>query len=97
MESPKKYPPADSRTEQMIKEYAAGEALRAWEYMGSHQEEREGIPGYVFRVWAPHAAKVSVVGDFNGWEAERGPMHLLGGGIWEAFVSRPDRPSCPSR
>ena len=86
MESPKKYPPADSRTEQMIKEYAAGEALRAWEYMGSHQEEREGIPGYVFRVWAPHAAKVSVVGDFNGWEAERGPMHLLGGGIWEAFV-----------
>ena len=45
MESPKKYPPADSRTEQMIKEYAAGEALRAWEYMGSHQEEREGIPG----------------------------------------------------
>ena len=70
MESQKKYPPTDSRTEQMIKEYAAGEALRAWEYMGSHQEEREGIPGYVFRVWAPHAAKVSVVGDFNGWEAD---------------------------
>lgn len=52
---------------QHIKEYTDGQAIRAWEYMGAHTAEREGQTGHVFRVWAPHAAAVSVVGDFNQW------------------------------
>ena len=72
--------------ERMAKEYTSGTALRAWEYMGSHTQEREGTWGYVFRVWAPHAQEVSVVGDFNGWEHGQHPMVPLDGGIWEGFV-----------
>lgn len=70
----------------IVKEYTTGSAIRAWEYMGSHAGEREGTGGYVFRVWAPHAAKVSIVGDFNAWDASSNPMSPLGGGIWEGFV-----------
>ena len=75
-----------SGQERMIEAYTTGTALRAWTYMGSHAQEREGVQGYVFRVWAPHALEVSVVGDFNGWEHGLHPMTALGGGLWEGFV-----------
>ena len=39
-----------------------------------------------FRVWAPNAKEVSVVGDFNGWDKDQNPMHPIGGGVWEATV-----------
>ena len=76
----------DKKTKELLEDFHRGTCIRAYELLGCHRTVRRGKAGYVFRVWAPHAAKVSVVGDFNGWEAERGPMHLLGGGIWEAFV-----------
>ena len=75
-----------SGQERMIEAYTTGTALRAWTYMGSHAQEREGVQGYVFRVWAPHALEVSVVGDFNGWAHGQAPMTPLGGGLWECFV-----------
>src|SRR5437764_13565207 len=44
-------------------------------------------PGVRFAVWAPHARRASVVGDFNGWDAQRHPMQPAGGfGVWAAFV-----------
>ena len=39
-----------------------------------------------FRVWAPNAQSVSVVGEFNGWDRSAAPMKRIGGGIWEARV-----------
>ena len=39
---------------------------------------------YVFRVWAPHAQSVSVVGDFNFWNTEDLPMRKISEGVWEA-------------
>jgi 1,4-alpha-glucan branching enzyme len=55
---------------------------RAYEYLGSHQ-----VPGgAVFRVWAPKARSVSVVGDFNAWDRGVSPMSPAGGGVWEARV-----------
>ena len=72
--------------ERIIKEYTTGEAIRAWEYMGSHEAERDGQRGYTFRVWAPHAKAVAVVGDFNGWSETANPMQAMGGGLWEGFV-----------
>jgi 1,4-alpha-glucan branching enzyme len=43
--------------------------------------------GVGFRVWAPHADAVSVVADFNGWDAEATPMAGEGGGYWYAFAA----------
>ena len=66
--------------------FLKGEATKAQEYLGSHAGQRDGVPGYVFRVWAPHAAAVSVMGDFNGWDESSHPMEHVGGGVWEGFV-----------
>ena len=64
-----------------------GEGLRAWNYMGSHAHTQDGQEGYVFRVWAPQARGVAVVGDFNDWNAEKHPMCCETGGIWVGFVA----------
>ena len=44
-----------------------GTSNRAYEYLGAHFCEVDGVNGVMFRVWAPHAVSVSVVGDFNSW------------------------------
>ncbi len=47
----------------------------------------EGVAGVHFAVWAPHAQRVSVVGDFNAWDGRRHPMRKrLDTGVWEIFV-----------
>ena len=76
----------DAAAGRLVEAYTSGEAIRAWEFMGSHAQERDGKQGYVFRVWAPHAEEVSVVGDFNHWEEGAHPLSPLGGGIWEGFI-----------
>ena len=62
-----------------------GSSTHAFEHMGCHPETRDGVDGYVFRVWAPNAQRVSVVGDFNFWNGEDLPMRKISGGIWEAW------------
>ena len=59
--------------------FKQGRNCRAYEFFGSH------ITGdrTVFRVWAPKAVSVSVVGDFNGWNEESHPMNKIADGIWE--------------
>ena len=52
---------------------------RAWAQLGCH---RAG-DGYVFRVWAPGASAVSLVGDFNGWDPAADQMHRAADGVWE--------------
>lgn len=65
--------------------FFCGAETHAYRSLGCHREIRDGIPGYMFRVWAPHAAAVSVAGSFNGWDPDALPMVLLGDGIYEAF------------
>ena len=65
-----------------LKRFQTEPAADAYRYLGCHRLE-DGS-GYVFRVWAPHAAAVHVVGDFNFWNAEDLPMRKLDGGVWEA-------------
>ena len=64
-----------------------GRHYRAYEKLGAHLAERNGVRGVHFAVWAPNARWVSVVGDFNGWQAGVHPMHPVdSSGIWECFV-----------
>jgi len=58
-----------------------------YEHMGAHLTQRSGINGTIFRVWAPAATRVSVLGNFNGWDGRVHPMRCLGdSGIWELFL-----------
>ncbi|MFZ0594092.1 MAG: 1,4-alpha-glucan branching protein GlgB [Bryobacteraceae bacterium] len=69
--------------------FQEGTHLRIWNSFGAHHTEQDAVPGVNFAVWAPHAQSVSVIGDFNNWDAQATPLKLLGqSGIWEAFVPR---------
>jgi len=58
-----------------------GNEVRAYRFLGAHfTEERESA---VFRVWAPHAQSVSVIGDFNDWDPAKDPMKMVSVGVWE--------------
>ncbi len=55
--------------------------------LGAHPIVHEGVQGVAFAVWAPSAARVSVVGNFNGWLGRALPMRLRpAAGVWELFV-----------
>lgn len=66
---------------------AAHHACRLHEKLGAHLVEHAGLRGVSFAVWAPNAASVSVIGDFNAWSGLHHPMRPLGTtGVWELFV-----------
>jgi 1,4-alpha-glucan branching enzyme len=67
--------------------WSEGSHHRAYEKLGAHPGTRDGLAGTQFAVWAPDARWVSVVGDFNGWQAGVDQLHPVGTtGIWEGFV-----------
>jgi len=58
-----------------------------YERLGAHLLSHEGIDGVHFAVWAPHASRVSVVGDFNAWDGRRHQMRKrIDSGLWEIFA-----------
>jgi len=58
-----------------------------YERLGAHPIELDGVAGVQFAVWAPNAERVSVVGDFNGWDGRCHVMRLHPSvGIWDIFV-----------
>ena len=64
-----------------------GTHYRLYEKMGAQVTTIDGISGTIFRVWAPSARRVSVLGDFNYWDGRIHQMRVLGSsGIWELFV-----------
>ena len=64
-----------------------GKHNRLYEKLGAHLTEIDGKQGTYFAVWAPDAERISVVGDFNGWNPDSHPMTPRGSsGVWEAFV-----------
>jgi 1,4-alpha-glucan branching enzyme len=66
---------------------AEGSHLQAYERLGAHLREIDGVAGTAFAVWAPNARRVSVVGDFCDWDGRRLPMRKLHEcGVWEIFV-----------
>jgi 1,4-alpha-glucan branching enzyme len=72
-----------------------GAHRRLWERLGAHVIEHQGVRGTHFAVWAPHARRVSVVGDFNGWDGRRAQMRKrIDSGVWEIFIPGAAQGSC---
>lgn len=63
--------------------FNSGKNYKSYEFFGCHK-----IKGnkFVFRVWAPHAVKIFVTGDFNGWNDSADEMYQISPGIWEAEI-----------
>ncbi|MBR2738577.1 MAG: 1,4-alpha-glucan branching protein GlgB [Lachnospiraceae bacterium] len=68
--------------------YLFGQGLhyQIYEKLGANPMTMDGVPGVLFGVWAPNAIRVSVVGDFNGWDGRRHGMRRLDDGVWEIFI-----------
>ncbi|HXG46181.1 MAG TPA: 1,4-alpha-glucan branching enzyme, partial [Methylomirabilota bacterium] len=67
--------------------FGQGNERRIYEKLGAQLRVLDGVPGVSFAVWAPNARRVSVVGEFNGWDGRYHPMRLLGAsGVWEIFI-----------
>lgn len=69
-----------------IKRFSDGISTDAYQFMGCHPAVVDGEEGYVFRVWAPHAKSVRVLGRFNGWDKESPAMERIAPAIWERFI-----------
>ncbi|MQX35369.1 1,4-alpha-glucan branching protein GlgB [Roseospira navarrensis] len=64
-----------------------GTHLKLYEKMGAHMATHDGVRGVAFTVWAPNARRVSVVGDFNGWDGRQHTMRKHPNcGVWEIFL-----------
>ena len=70
--------------EEYLTAFRRGELSEGWRFFGAHREGEL----WRFRVWAPNARAVSVVGEFNGWNADADPM-MGQDGIWEAWLPGP--------
>ena len=67
--------------------FGEGTHYQIYDKLGAHPKNYQGKDGFYFAVWAPHAAAVSVVGDFNNWDPDADPMKVLEtSGIYEAFI-----------
>jgi 1,4-alpha-glucan branching enzyme len=67
--------------------FSVGTHYDIYKKMGAHEAVMNGKKGVYFAVWAPNAATVSVIGEFNGWREEANPMtRLEPSGIYEGFV-----------
>ncbi|MCI9549596.1 MAG: 1,4-alpha-glucan branching protein GlgB [Oscillospiraceae bacterium] len=78
-----------AKTDQLseaIKQFSDGTSTDAYQFMGCHPAAVDGQDGYVFRVWAPHAKSVRVLGRFNDWDRSSPPMERISPAIWERFV-----------
>ena len=68
--------------------FKEGNHFRLYEKLGAHEITVDSIKGTYFAIWAPNAEKISVIGDFNGWNPKLHPLRTRwdGSGIWEGFI-----------
>ena len=86
----------DNKINKRIKEdnvpvylFHQGTNFQVYQFMGAHklQDNENGKSVFVFRVWAPNAKEVSVVGDFNNWDGSCNPMKRISGqGVYETEI-----------
>ncbi|SDC25422.1 1,4-alpha-glucan branching protein GlgB [Belnapia rosea] len=69
--------------------FAEGRHFELAKVFGSQAMTVDGVAGVRFALWAPNAQRVSIVGEFNGWDGRRHPMRLRReAGVWELFIPR---------
>jgi len=83
-EDPYRYPPLISDFDLHL--HSEGTFYEAYNTLGAHLTESEGVKGVRFAVWAPNAEAVTVSGDFNQWDTRRHPMRRRNAGVWELFI-----------
>lgn len=64
----------------------------AYQFLGCHKVDQDGVTGYRFAIWAPHAANVYILGDFNHWQNE--PLSHIEGGVWAGITQGAERSQC---
>jgi 1,4-alpha-glucan branching enzyme len=85
MEDPYNFPTQISDFDEHL--MIEGNHFQMYEKMGAHMMAVNGRSGVLFAVWAPNAERVSVVGEFNGWDGRINPMRFHhDSGIWEIFM-----------
>ena len=69
--------------------FKQGTHVRLYDKLGSHLIQQYGVAGTWFAVWAPNAAHVFVIGEFNGWNKQSHPLALRNddSGIWQGFIA----------
>ncbi len=89
-----KEPPAKTVSHSLLSDYdihlqRQGRHFKLYEKLGAHLVERDGVRGTQFALWAPNADSVSVVGDFNAWQADTHRLQRRAddSGIWEGFIA----------
>ena len=64
----------------------------AYQFLGCHKVDQDGVTGYRFAIWAPHAANVYILGDFNHWQNE--PLIHIEAGVWAGIIEGAERSQC---
>jgi len=83
-DDPYRFPPLLTPFELHL--HSEGTLYEAYNTLGAHLTECDGVRGVRFAVWAPNAEVVSVAGDFNDWDTRRHPLRRREGGVWEIFI-----------
>jgi 1,4-alpha-glucan branching enzyme len=85
IEDPYRFPPVLSDAD--VHRLAEGVLATGYEKLGAHLMKLDGVDGVAFAVWAPHARRVAVIGEFNEWDGRRHGMRLRHDcGVWEIFL-----------
>jgi alpha-1,4-glucan:alpha-1,4-glucan 6-glycosyltransferase/4-alpha-glucanotransferase len=79
--------PSTRLTDMDLHLFNEGTHRKIQERLGAHPGSMDGISGTFFSAWAPNAASVFVIGDFNGWASKDAPLYVRAqSGVWEAFI-----------
>lgn len=71
----------------LLYDFYFGQTIEAYHYFGAHFETRDGVPGVVFRLYAPRAEDVSIIGEWNNWDVRTHKMNKIDeGGVFELFI-----------
>lgn len=76
------------RVDERLRKIEKGQDFSLYEYLGAHLASKGGKTGAYFRVYAPHAKQIFVIGDFNNWERTHELKRVKETNVWEVFVEK---------